>query len=61
MYKPKESQSTIEDGIGMDKMTSSKFVKENQNDDKSCEEAIDTNDKTQLVESGSIGNLDEGN
>ena len=60
MYKPKESQSTTEEDIGIDKMTSSQFVKESQNDNKSCEEAIDTNDKTQLVESGSIENLDEG-
>lgn len=58
MYKPKESQTG--DEIGMDKMTTSQFVQENHKGGNSCEEAIETNDKTQLVESGSIENLDEG-
>ena len=42
-------------------MTTSQFVQENHKGGNSCEEANETNDKTKLVQSSSIKNLEEGN
>ena len=63
VYKPKVQQINNSDEFEMNKKTESQFVKENHNGDSSSkveEEALDSNDKSQLVESGSIENLEEG-
>ena len=62
-YEPKGQQTNNSDEFRMDKKTESQFVKENHNGNSRSEveeEAFDSNDKSKLVESGSIENLEEG-
>ena len=63
VYKPKVQQINNSAEFEMNKKTESQFVKENHNGNsinEAEEEGLDSNDKSQLVESGSIENLEEG-